>query len=160
MRMNFGSMELMAWKTVDHWLSLTREHLVFYLHIQLKLISSPSIAVIIQYSSTYSIEFSLKLLGADVIECDVGVTKDKELVCLHDAYLSKTTNVASISKFNGRKQWRNYEGVPYNDWWVVDFTLEELKDSVFRTFHFYSDLGDIDEKRKYWCLETLLRKSV
>ena len=95
-----------------------------------------------------------------MIECDVGVTKDKELVCLHDAYLSRTTNVASISKFNGRKQWRNYEGVRYNDWWVVDFTLEELKDSVFRTFHFDSNLGDIDEKRKYWCLETLLRKSV
>ena len=69
-------------------------------------------------------------LGADIIECDVGVTKDKELVCLHDAYLSKTTNVASISKFNGRKQWRTYEGVRYNDWWVVDFTLAELKERV------------------------------
>ena len=69
-------------------------------------------------------------LGADIIECDVGVTKDKELVCLHDAYLSGTTNVASISKFNGRKQWRNYEGVRYNDWWVVDFTLAELKERV------------------------------
>ena len=69
-------------------------------------------------------------LGADIIECDVGVTKDKELVCLHDAYLSRTTNVASISKFNGRKQWRTYEGIPYNDWWVVDFTLAELKERV------------------------------
>ena len=58
------------------------------------------------------------------------MTKDKELVCLHDAYLSGTTNVASISKFNGRKQWRNYEGVRYNDWWVVDFTLAELKERV------------------------------
>lgn len=73
-------------------------------------------------------------LGADIIECDVGVTKDKELVCLHDAYLSKTTNVASISKFNGRKQWRTYEGVRYNDWWVVDFTLAELKERVLSYF--------------------------
>ena len=151
--MNFGPMESMEWKMVDHWLSLTRAHLVFYLHIQLKLTSLPSIAVIIQNSIIYSKCCSLKLLGADVIECDVGVTKDKELVCLHDAYLSKTTNVASISKFNGRKQWRNYEGVPYNDWWVVDFTLEELKDSVFRAFHFEFDaefdFDDIDEKFKF-----------
>jgi len=66
--------------------------------------------------------------GADIIECDVGVTKDKELVCLHDAYLSRTTNIETIPKFSDRKQWRKYEGVPYNDWWVVDFTLEELKE--------------------------------
>ena len=69
-------------------------------------------------------------LGADIIECDVGVTKDKELVCLHDAYLSRTTNIETIPKFSDRKQWRKYEGVPYNDWWVVDFTLEELKDGL------------------------------
>ena len=62
------------------------------------------------------------------------MTKDKELVCLHDAYLSGTTNIASISKFNGRKQWRNYEGVRYNDWWVVDFTLAELNERVFSYF--------------------------
>lgn len=34
--------------------------------------------------------------GADIIECDVGVTKDKEMVCLHDSYLSTTTNIEKL----------------------------------------------------------------
>ena len=38
----------------------------------------------------------IEISGADIIECDVGVTKDKEMVCLHDSFLSTTTNVESM----------------------------------------------------------------
>jgi glycerophosphoryl diester phosphodiesterase len=41
--------------------------------------------------------------GADFIECDVAATKDKKLVCLHDAFLSKVTNVAEKLEFQDRK---------------------------------------------------------
>ena len=41
--------------------------------------------------------------GADFIECDLALTKDGVLVCLHDAYLSSVTNVASIEDFADRK---------------------------------------------------------
>ncbi len=41
--------------------------------------------------------------GADFIECDVAVTKDLKLVCLHDAFLSKVTNVAEKEEFKDKK---------------------------------------------------------
>ena len=41
--------------------------------------------------------------GADFIECDVAATKDKKLVCLHDAFLSKVTNVAEKPEFQDKK---------------------------------------------------------
>ena len=41
--------------------------------------------------------------GADFIECDVAVTKDLQLVCLHDAFLSKVTNVAEKEEFEDKK---------------------------------------------------------
>ena len=41
--------------------------------------------------------------GADFIECDVAATKDKKLVCLHDAFLSKVTNVAEKLEFQDKK---------------------------------------------------------
>jgi len=65
--------------------------------------------------------------GADFIECDLALTKDGVLVCLHDAYLSSVTNVASIEDFADRKRTADYNGeVDIEDWWVTDFTLEEL----------------------------------
>lgn len=41
--------------------------------------------------------------GADYIECDLALTKDSKLVCLHDAYLSSTTNVETMHRFHDRK---------------------------------------------------------
>ena len=41
--------------------------------------------------------------GADFIECDVAVTKDLKLVCLHDAFLSGVTNVAEKPEFEDKK---------------------------------------------------------
>lgn len=66
--------------------------------------------------------------GADCIEPDLVYTKDGVLVSRHDTYLSTTTNVASRPEFASRKrrspdpEFQNRE-----DWWVIDFTLAELK---------------------------------
>lgn len=61
--------------------------------------------------------------GADVIEPDLVVTADGVLVARHDAYLSTTTNVADHPGFADRQ--REFGG--RMDWWVSDFTLEELR---------------------------------
>ena len=66
--------------------------------------------------------------GADVIECDVHITKDLQLVCLHDAFLTKVTDVKSHSEFSRRKHAVDVPeaGIMF-DWFVFDFTLKELK---------------------------------
>ena len=60
--------------------------------------------------------------GADYVEQDLGVTRDGELVSIHDATLERTTNVQDVfpdrftTDAKGEKRW-----------YVVDFTLEEIK---------------------------------
>jgi len=61
--------------------------------------------------------------GADYIEPDLVMTSDGHLVARHDVYLSSTTNVADLPEFADRK--RTFDGI--TDWFVFDFTLEELK---------------------------------
>ncbi|MFC2925851.1 glycerophosphodiester phosphodiesterase family protein, partial [Hyphobacterium vulgare] len=61
--------------------------------------------------------------GADVIEPDLVVTADGVLVARHDAYLSTTTNVDAHPEFADRRR----ELFGMSDWWVQDFTLEELR---------------------------------
>ena len=57
-------------------------------------------------------------MGADYIEQDVVLTRDDELIVLHDLYLDAVTDVAE--KFLDRKR---EDGCHY----AIDFTLEEIK---------------------------------
>jgi len=61
--------------------------------------------------------------GADFIEPDLVMTKDGHLVARHDYFLSSTTDVADRPEFAARR--REWEG--RSDWFVEDFTLEEIK---------------------------------
>lgn len=64
-------------------------------------------------------------MGADYIEPDLVITKDGHLVARHDRYLSTTTNVADLPEFADRKTTKpGHDGA---DWFVEDFTLEEIK---------------------------------
>jgi glycerophosphoryl diester phosphodiesterase len=66
--------------------------------------------------------------GADCIEPDLVLTRDKVLVARHDTYLSGTTDVASHPEFADRKHVSKDPEFPgREDWWVADFTLAELK---------------------------------
>ncbi len=65
--------------------------------------------------------------GADFIEQDLVLTKDQVLVCRHEPMLSGTTNVADLPQFASRKTTKMVDGVAYNDWFVSDFTLAEIK---------------------------------
>lgn len=56
--------------------------------------------------------------GADYIEQDVALTKDREFICLHDIHLEKTTDVEV--KFPDRKR-------DDGKWYAADFTLDEIR---------------------------------
>ena len=57
-------------------------------------------------------------MGVDYIEQDVVMTKDDQLVVLHDHYLDRVTNVADIFPARKRADGRYY---------AIDFTLAEIK---------------------------------
>lgn len=57
-------------------------------------------------------------MGADYIEQDVVMTKDDQLVVLHDHFLDQVTNVADVYPGRARKNGRYY---------AIDFTLDEIR---------------------------------
>lgn len=67
-------------------------------------------------------------LGADYVEPDLVMTKDGVLVCRHEPNIGGTTDVASHPEFATRKTTKMVDGVEVkDDWFVSDFTLDELK---------------------------------
>lgn len=66
------------------------------------------------YSAAY-------FMGADYIEQDVVMTKDNQLVVLHDHTLDRTTDV--MNRYPNR--FRMIDGV--KRWFAIDFTLAEIK---------------------------------
>lgn len=66
-------------------------------------------------------------MGADDIELDVVPTKDGVLVARHDATLFATTDVADHPEFAARRTVRTVDGTEHDDWFVEDFTFEELR---------------------------------
>ena len=77
--------------------------------------------------------FSLGLYQhCDFIELDVCLTKDKELVILHDPFISEMTNIDSYTdnKFKDKKKKKVFIKAYkkfFEDYFVDDFTLEEVK---------------------------------
>jgi glycerophosphoryl diester phosphodiesterase len=63
--------------------------------------------------------------GADFVEQDLAVTRDGELICLHDASLERTTNVEEL--FPDRASVQTIEGKTRKAWLANDFTLAEIK---------------------------------
>lgn len=66
-------------------------------------------------------------MGADYIEPDVVMTRDKQLVSLHDNELSSTTDIEQHEEFASRYKTQFLDGAPMSGWFTEDFTLEELK---------------------------------
>ncbi|HDP36141.1 MAG TPA: glycerophosphodiester phosphodiesterase [Candidatus Hydrogenedentes bacterium] len=102
--------------------------IAFYALIAVVAINTPAIAekVIIAHrgASGYLPEHTLPAyamahaLGADYLEPDLAVSKDGVLVCLHDMTLESITNVKDVFPDRAREDGK---------WYVVDFTLAELK---------------------------------
>jgi glycerophosphoryl diester phosphodiesterase len=66
-------------------------------------------------------------LGADFIEPDLVLTKDGYMVARHEPMIGGTTDVATHPEFADRKTKRVVDDVEYDDWFVTDFTLAEIK---------------------------------
>ncbi|PNT72903.1 hypothetical protein BRADI_2g50710v3 [Brachypodium distachyon] len=65
--------------------------------------------------------------GADFIETDILASKDGALICFHDVTLDDTTDVSSHKEFANRRRTYEVEWSNVTGWFVVDFTLDELK---------------------------------
>ena len=65
--------------------------------------------------------------GANYIEPDVVMTKDRFLIARHEPMLGGTTNVASLPQFASYKTTKVVDGVSTTDWFASDFTLAEIK---------------------------------
>ncbi|WP_157899212.1 glycerophosphodiester phosphodiesterase family protein [Luteitalea pratensis] len=63
--------------------------------------------------------------GADYVEQDLGLTRDRVLVCLHDLSLERTTNVEEV--FPDRATVERVGDKDVRRWYVDDFTLEEVR---------------------------------
>lgn len=50
---------------------------------------------------------------------------------MHDAFMSRITNIKNLTQYEGMQQTRNFEGKEKTDWWIDQFTTAELK-SHFR----------------------------
>ncbi|CAH0698989.1 unnamed protein product [Spodoptera exigua] len=67
------------------------------------------------------------LMGADYVEPDLVMTKDKKLVARHDNELGLTTDVSLHPEFADRYTNKTIDGKEMSGWFTEDFTLEELK---------------------------------
>ncbi|KAK6148623.1 hypothetical protein DH2020_019535 [Rehmannia glutinosa] len=65
--------------------------------------------------------------GADFIESDILASKDGVLICFHDVTLDDTTDIANYKEFSNRKRTYEVQGDNITGYFIVDFTLEELK---------------------------------
>jgi glycerophosphoryl diester phosphodiesterase len=61
----------------------------------------------------------------DFVEQDLGVTRDNQLICIHDDTLERTTNVADV--FPDRASTDPRLSPPGKHWLVNDFTLDEIR---------------------------------
>lgn len=67
------------------------------------------------------------LQGVVAIECDLVPTKDGQLVIRHENLLSHTSNVAEHPEFASRRRDEVYPWFTATDWFIQDFTVDELK---------------------------------
>jgi glycerophosphoryl diester phosphodiesterase len=64
-------------------------------------------------------------MGSDFIEPDLQLTRDGQLIALHDETLERTTDVSEV--FPDRFREDVVRGEPVRRWHAVDFTLEEIR---------------------------------
>jgi glycerophosphoryl diester phosphodiesterase len=63
--------------------------------------------------------------GTDFIEPDLQITKDGQLIALHDVTLERTTNVSALFPHRFREEMQGDN--PVRRWYASDFTLSEIK---------------------------------
>ncbi|OAY55187.1 glycerophosphodiester phosphodiesterase GDPDL3 [Manihot esculenta] len=88
-------------------------------------------------SSAFAYQLALQTSVPDVILwCDVQLTKDGVGICAPDLRLENSTDIAQVFKNKDKTYLVN--GVPYQGWFTVDFTFNDLVSSVIYTQGVYS----------------------
>jgi glycerophosphoryl diester phosphodiesterase len=79
------------------------------------------------YAPEHTVEsYQLALTqGADFVEQDLQITRDAQLICMHDLTLERTTNVKDV--FPTRYREEPVGGTATRRWYAADFTLQEIK---------------------------------
>jgi glycerophosphoryl diester phosphodiesterase len=65
--------------------------------------------------------------GADYIEPDLVMTRDRVLIARHENEIGGTTDVAQHPEFADRRRTQVIDGETMNGWFTEDFTLSEIK---------------------------------
>jgi glycerophosphoryl diester phosphodiesterase len=65
--------------------------------------------------------------GADYIEPDLVMTRDRVLVARHENEIGSTTDVAHRPEFAERRTTKTIDGVEISGWFTEDFDLQELR---------------------------------
>lgn len=90
-------------------------------------------------------------MGADHLEIDVNVTKDKRLVVTHDSFVDDFLNIEDHPEFDSRRETHEINSVTYsNKLWVKDLTVEEIK-----TFYLVQRKGRPQEYNRLFRVQTL-----
>ena len=95
---------------------------------------------------------------ADIIECDLAITKDRKLICLHDSWFADQTNADEVFA-NDRPKTSRYvkhqNTIIENQYFSIDFTLNELKKLTKvhdkKKFHFRTNDDDQDSNKYKIC---------
>lgn len=83
-------------------------------------------------------EQAVEVIGVDILESDLYLTKDSHLVYNHDAYIDRTSNVnGDLSPEELEAKLESGEGLHY----IEDMTLEELRQYNFG-YYFTDENGD------------------
>lgn len=65
--------------------------------------------------------------GTDFIELDVVLNKELQLIVAHDTFMNTVSNIKTFPEFASRQRKRTINGMVRDDWWLIDFSLAELK---------------------------------
>jgi len=89
--------------------------------------------------------------GADLVECDLAITRDKKFICAHEPYLNLTTDISTKADFLDRVATYNMDDddplINWNDkgnitdWFSFDFDLAELKTLKKKQLDTFRDPG-------------------
>lgn len=72
--------------------------------------------------------FEVAIYGdTDFVEMDVVLTKEFDLLVMHDPYLSRVTNIENFTEFSDRKTTRIVDNKTITDFFTDNFYLSELK---------------------------------
>ena len=65
--------------------------------------------------------------GADFIEPDLVMSRDGVLLARHEVELSRSTDIATLSRFSARRTQKRVDGELVEGWFCNDFSLAELR---------------------------------